>query len=412
MSAGVSIDNIIKHAATKGYFAFEDFPGLKLTLPELQKLKERLDRKHLLIKSPLDTLTRRDALSIVEALRTGTVPSDNVTAYTVGRDDLMVQVRRDLDTVASGHSMVRFVNADYGHGKTHLLHLLQEIAYVDDFTASTVTLSHSECPLYRFGEVYNKIMWGIRTKDQRKRPALDNILDRWLEAMRFRQRREVERVVAGLPEDMKNALVAYYEADNPISPRKEDQLAILKWLSGESGIYLADIRRKYRIQSRVDEHTALNMLGLMASLFRHLGYQGICILFDEAEAIDSISQSSYREQACANLRMVIERAKNISHCYFVYATTPSFFDSYHFLDIADWIEKQDILQLTPLSPDELDTLVQRILSIYQLAVDWSPRDGLSHQLRRLARAGASQRVGDFIRALIAFFDEKRALSNG
>jgi len=155
---------------------------------------------------------------------------------------------------------VKFVCAYWGHGKTHLLHLLQEIAYVDDFTVSTVTLSHSECPLYRFGQVYNKIMWGIRTKDQRKRPALDNILDRWLEAMRLRQRREVERIVAGLPQDMKNALVAYYEADNPINPRKEDQLAILKWLSGESGIYLTEIRKKYRIRSRVDEGTALDIM--------------------------------------------------------------------------------------------------------------------------------------------------------
>lgn len=412
MSSEVPLDTIIRHATTKGYFAFEDFPGLKLTLPELGKLKGLLDRKHLPIKSPLDALTRRDALSIIEALRTGTVPPDNVTAYTVGRDNLLMQVRQDLQATASGHSMVRFINADYGHGKTHLLRLLQEIAYVDDFAVSTVTLSHSECPLYRFGQVYNKIMWGIRTKDQRKRPALDNILDRWLEAMRLQQRREVERIVAGLPQDMKNALVTYYEADNPINPRREDQLAILKWLSGESGIYLAEIRRKYSIRSRVDEETALDMLSLMATLFRHLRYKGICILFDEAEALDSISQSSYREQAYDNLRMVVQRARNVTHCHFVYATTPSFFDSHRFPGLSDWIDEADVLQLAPLSPDELETLVQRVLSIYQLAFNWSPADGLGQQLRRLARAGTSQRIGDFIRALIAFLDEKRATSNG
>lgn len=412
MSPNVPIDNIIKYAATKGYFTFEDFPGLKMTLPELRKFKELLDQKHLPIRSPLHELTRRDALSIIEALRTGTVPLDNITAYSVGREDLLMQVRRDLQGVANGNSMVRFINADYGQGKTHLLRLLQEIAYVDDFTVSTVTLSQSECPLYKFGQVYNKIMWGIRTKNQRKRPALENILDRWLKAMRLWQRREVERIVARLPHDMTNALVAYYEADNPISPRKEDQLAILKWLSGESGIYLGDIRRRYGIHSKVDEETALDMLGLMATLFRHLGYQGICILFDEAEAIDSMSQSLYREQAYTNLRMVVQRAKEVIHCYFVYATTPSFFDSYRFVGLSDWIAEQDILQLAPFSPDELQTLAQRVLFIYQLAVNWSPQDRLGQQLRRLAKAGSAQRIGDFVRVLVAFLDEKRATDNG
>ena len=401
------IQKIVQQAVKKGYFAIDEYPGLRLTAQQFKDLGQNLTKKSIPTHSYQQdkSLNKTQAIDIINSLRKGVVPSTNLDNFTVGRVDLLSKVNKNLQEVAYGKSIVRFINADLGQGKTHLLYLLREFAFQQGFAVSLVTLSQQESPLHKFLEVYHKIMWGIRTKEQPDRPALDNILDRWLSLMSNKSPAQVKRLIQSIPDEVKNVLIAYYKVTNPISPNRYDQQKILEFLSGRK-IYVRDLKRM-EIDLRISENNALAILGIMADLFRHLGFRGIVVLFDEAEAIHSLSYYSHQEKAYKNLLRIIDQSRQFPSCYFVYSTTPSFFDNYFsFWPRNQKIKADDIYELTLLTKDELYDLAKKIFAIHCSAYTWKSRTKIEPSLKKISDVGSSQRVGDFVRGLVSFLNEK------
>ena len=56
----------------------------------------------------------------------------------------------------------------------------------------------------------------------------------------------------------------------------------------------------------------------------YLKYSGLCVLFDEAEAIHSLSRIDQQERAYENLLRIVTETQSFPYCYFIYSTTPSF----------------------------------------------------------------------------------------
>src|SRR5258708_14942198 len=73
-------------------------------------------------------LRPRDRDAVVSSVRAGVVPQGGFAHIQVGRADEIAAFAHDLDRVADGGSMVRFVIGDYGAGKTFFLHLAASIA--------------------------------------------------------------------------------------------------------------------------------------------------------------------------------------------------------------------------------------------------------------------------------------------
>jgi hypothetical protein len=402
------LEGIIQQAVSRGYFAIDEYSGVRLTAQQFKDLGQNLTKKGIPIYSYQKdkSLNKTLALDIINSLRKGVVPSTNLKYFTVSREDLLSKVNKNLKEVAYDKSIVRFINADLGQGKTHLLYLLRGFAFEQGFAVSLVTLSQQESPLHKFLEVYHKIMWGIRTKEQPDRPALDNILDGWLNLMRNKSPDQVKRLIQFVPDEVKNVLIAYHNVTNPISPNRYDQQKILGFLSGKK-IYVSDLKRM-GIDLRIEENNALFMLGIMARLFRHLGFKGIVVLFDEAEAIHSLSYYRHQEKAYKNLLQIIDQSRQFPSCYFVYSTTPSFFDNYFsFWPHNQKINVNDIYELAPLTKDELHDLAKKILAIYCIAYSWNPSSKFESFLNRISDIGSSQRVGDFVKSVVSFLDEKR-----
>ena len=401
------LQKIVQQAVKKGYFAIDEYSGVKLTAQQFKDLGQNLTQKGIPIHSYQQdkSLNKTQAIDIINSLRKGVVPSTNLDNFTVGRGDLLSKVNKNLQEVGYDKSIVRFINADLGQGKTHLLYLLRELAFEQGFAVSLVTLSQQESPLHKFLEVYHKIMWGIRTKEQPDRPALDNILDRWLNLMRDKVRGQVQQLIQFLPDEVKNVLIAYHTVTNPITPNHYDQQKILAFLSGKK-IYVKDLR-KMGIDLRIEENNALFMLGIMARLFRHLGFKGIVVLFDEAEAIHSLSHYIHKEKAYKNLLQIIDQSRQFSSCYFVYSTTPSFFDNYFsFWPRNQKINADDIYELAPLTKEELYDLAKKIFAIYCSAYTWKPGSKIESSLKKISEVGSSQNVGGFVRGVVSFLNEK------
>ncbi|MCA9623610.1 MAG: DUF2791 family P-loop domain-containing protein, partial [Myxococcales bacterium] len=84
-----------------------------------------------------------DAISkeIVAALRTGAVPRRGLEHFATGLDPLMRAVDEDLERVAQGAGLSKWIRGEYGAGKTFATRLLCARAQAARFATSEVQIS-------------------------------------------------------------------------------------------------------------------------------------------------------------------------------------------------------------------------------------------------------------------------------
>ena len=117
---------------------------------------------------------------IIEHLRRGSVPVDQVTYFTVGRERWLSIIEDDLTNyIAAGGAKVRFLNGDYGDGKTHFLSVIQHLVQQAGFAVSFVVLTR-EVPLHKFELVYREIVSRLSTVAGTT--GLRGLLTHWLTA--------------------------------------------------------------------------------------------------------------------------------------------------------------------------------------------------------------------------------------
>lgn len=414
MGTELNLRAIVAEAKRKGYYDPEDFHRIRFTQEEVLELMRLLQKEHIPYGQPevevrsLATLEARDAQRIITALRRGVPAPEGTAYYSVGRDDLLRQVAEDLEVVGNDKSLVRFMNADIGQGKTHLLYLLREFAFSRGFAVSIVTLSQSSCPLYDFMAVYNQVMWGLRTDDQRDKPALSNIIDRWVDGIRVLRPNRIRQIVEDeLPQDLRGIMAAYVDATNILRPNETKRQLILNYLAGQK--MTSSDMRGLGVNFHLGGSNALQILSEMATAIRYIGFKGVCILFDEAEAIHSFSRSSQRDRAYANLQQIIGQSRQFPHCYFLYATTPSFFDSYS----SDWVTQHlgldTMLELEPLDIEERQAIGCKIAKVYARATGWDAPPAVIKGIRKAGDPKLTGRIGDYVRITVAILDEARAV---
>ena len=113
-------------------------------------------------REEIDQLKPFQARSIIEELRKGSVPSDYVLFFTVGRDNWLTFIEDDLKNyIAEGGAKVRFLSGDYGDGKTHFMSILRHLALQQGFAVSFVVLTR-ETPIHKFEAVYQAITCRLR----------------------------------------------------------------------------------------------------------------------------------------------------------------------------------------------------------------------------------------------------------
>ncbi len=348
-------------------------------------------------------LDRASAVAIIGALRRGVPPEYGLEVFSVCRDEIVAQFSKDLHSTRTAHSVLRYIDADLGQGKTHLLKLLRSVAFREDFLVSIVGLSSSECPLYNLIDVYHRIVDGLRTRESPTEPALASVMERWLEQQRTANKADRRRTLARLPNGMQAALLAYLQATNFLQPSYERRDLVLRWLGGEA--LPPSQRAQLQVFENIGEETALSMLAAMTMLARDIGYAGFCILFDEAEAIVSFGRSSQRSRALANLVRIVRQTEGSTGTYFVYAATPSFFDM---LDVNQELHPRGsdgvVLTPRPLETECLSALAERVAAVHGAAYAWMPPPERVQKI--LARAPGA-RVSDLTKRLVAALDELR-----
>ena len=118
--------------------------------------------------------------NIIDALKSGNVPPNGVRSICLGRDKEIEEIEYLLDKIDEGKAFARFLNGEFGAGKSFFLKVIEEIAYDKGFVVAWVTLSN-DVPFNKIDVVYRNIAKNLRCKTG---TSLEHIIDRWVIKLR------------------------------------------------------------------------------------------------------------------------------------------------------------------------------------------------------------------------------------
>ena len=294
----------------------------------------------------LDAPSAFAARRIIETVgSSGTPPEWGFQYFTAGLDPYLNVLEQDylVSYLPQGGATFKLLVGTYGGGKTHFLYSARSMGWRHGFPVAYVTLSSESSPFHRLDRVYAEITKNIAlpTDGEDAFKAMETgilpLLKMWhinlladLEARDIPESKRIsalvqmaERAVQGLESlQMQKGLVAALEA---LARDRHSELAdVLQWLTAAG--YARERHKKYGLLHAIDKSVALSMLRSLTQWIRQLGYPGLCILFDEAELVPSLS-TRQRDALLSNLRELIDECghQHFAGVLMIYAVPDSNF---------------------------------------------------------------------------------------
>ncbi len=348
------------------------------------------------------------ARSIIEELRKGSVPTEYVPFFTVGRENWLRFIEDDLDNyIAEGGSKVRFISGDYGDGKTHFMSVIRHLAVEKGFGVAFVVLTR-EVPIHKFEAVYQAI---IRQLDGPfEGTGIRSMLSGWLESLSGEENTLSPEQILDLAETLRNlpnmnvnfanAVAALVE--NRYSPLREeendeeraaDRETIYHWFEG--GKVTKRALKPFGMFEVINKNNSKQMLNSLIAFLHYLDYKGLILLLDELETVMALS-ASIRNAAYENVRLLIDNTEQTEHLHIFFSIIPDIlasekgFKSYDAL----WSRVRSIgeqkrlnyrsvlidLHRTPLNAEELVNLGRSLRQIHEISYRWDAREKVSDDL--------------------------------
>ena len=345
------------------------------------------------------TLSREQALTIINALRSGTVPPDGLEHYAVGMEAQMKIVRDQRAYVAQGRGAYKFLRGAYGSGKTFLTSLASAEALADNFLVSKVVISVADTPLYKLSEVYKRLCQNMSLPGRRG-GALQSLVDRWLyrledqvvevdgvdeDSPQFAAAvsHKVEQHLVGVGQQagrLAACLKAYHCAK--FQQRYDDARGILDWMQGEAKVS-ADIKRLAGVTGQLENSDALIFLRGWLELAKSAGHSGLLLIVDEVETVLRLRRPERLKslEALRQLVAAVDR-EEFSVRYVAVKGTPDFFDSPGGVPLLQPLHERISVQFRDDEPDNLRQAqvrlkpfnAERLLQVAERIVELYPAD--------------------------------------
>ncbi len=376
------------------------------------------------------------AKKAIESLRdSGQPPKLGASTLNVGTDHLLADLRKKYldDHCASlegedGGGACKWIEADYGNGKTQVLRCVQEIRWEHNFVVGYVELSQDESPLDRPERVFSAAARSLQAQpnspvDVDRTRGLNHVLEQLLD-------RKFPGVLSGLPDDglradaidwvqqsfrntpvestaLATAATVFLTAKLKGEPEREEIAKL--YLRGEA-IPLPELK-KIGVFEKLDKSSAFRLLRSVTQLLQRSGLAaGTILLFDEARRTLSLMSTKSQKHACENLLSVINHCNNgdFPGTLFLYAVMPEFFTNFVTaypalqqrcgpatrvnLNVVQGIKELDLLR----------EIAKKVLAIHCAAYFWTPADGIpvDAQLDQIAKAALRQAMGTGSRRLL------------
>jgi hypothetical protein len=251
-------------------------------------------------------LRPRDRDAVISSLRAGVVPQRGFAHIQVGRADEIAAFAHDLDRVADGGSMVRFVIGDYGAGKTFFLHLAASIAAEKKLVTAVADLTPDRRLQSTGGQargLYAELMRNLATRSTPDGGALPSVVERFVTTAQATARSHdvsVGAIIASRLGDL-SQMVGGYDFAQVIGQywagyeNGDDQLTAdaIRWLRGEFSTK-TDARSALGVRTIIDDASVYDTLKLMAQFVRLAGFSGLMVCFDEMVNLYKLANTTAR----------------------------------------------------------------------------------------------------------------------
>lgn len=380
-----------------------------------------------------------DYEDIIQALKEGNVPPKGTSKICVGRDLEIKEIKRLFEKIKNGKAATKFLEGDYGGGKSFLLKVVEEMAFKDNFVVSKITITRN-IPFNKFEEVYKNIVKTLKCKTG---TSLEHIIERWLTGLKMVAMEETTdplRQNAIVRENMTQDLEASRKYANSFaiaiesyhnaaaSGDTETAHYAQAWLRGDSNIPFT-MKRKFGVKGDVTKENAFTFLEALSAFLKSLGYSGLVILIDEVEYIRSLHTTKLRDSAYDYIRYIYDECNlgNFESTLFVFAGTSEFFEdpkkgipSYQALydrikDALDTDHKdlrKPIMRLEGFKKNELKELGYKIVEMHSEVYDWdanSKMEGLISEIVDIHEnnsllTGGKTTPREFVRTFLSVLD--------
>lgn len=382
------------------------------------------------------------AQSIVENLRSGIPPSGHLQTLTVGRDQ---EINRLHTILQRGVPPVTLLEANYGTGKSHLLHLIRELALDDGYAVSTVTVdSKAQVRFNRMDQVLGAIIRNLSLPNNCENGIRGflNLLSRRVEEAKTggSNAQFFEELSHNWTWDYSNRLrspalflairgwctgnveTQQFVEDWLYQPwnYKTQRKAVYNELIGKHHSRFRDPRPEWKFYGDqifsfwdLSYQQSWDTLADLHDLARRLGFKGLVLLFDEFEDVIQNLQINHRESAYWNL-FEFYRGEFPGLSFF--AVTPEFVikteraflsNQRHDFDFAT-LHNLPTFQMTPLTDVDLVELAMRIVQVHQAAYGWSgdvSEQDVNDVVREFANLSLADRVRQVVKEVVRFLDD-------
>jgi hypothetical protein len=369
-------------------------------------------------------LRPRDRDAIIQSLRAGVTPRTGLQHIQVGRAREVEALLRDLESIATGGSAIRFIIGEFGSGKSFFLQLIRTIALEKGLVSIHADLAPDR-RLHATGgqarSLYAELLRNLSTRTKPDGNALGSVVERFITESRKRAATTGEHVRVIIDEQLHHLteLVGGYDFAQVIAAywtgfeNGKDQLKTdaTRWLRGEMTTK-TDARNSLGVRTIVDDANVYDMLKLLSLFVRQAGYAGLLVNLDEMVNLYKLSNRTARVSNYEQILRILNDCLQGSAQYigFLFGGTPEFlldprkglysYEALHsrlaensFARVARVVDySSPTLHLANLTPEELLILLKNLRHVYAagevehyLLPDEALTAFLSH---------CSQRIGD------------------
>lgn len=323
------------------------------------------------------SLNSDEAERIIESLRMGVPPRGFTLPFTVGRKAELAELKATLTGKTVGRSG-RFVKANYGSGKSHLLKVIREMALDGKYAVSYVTMdAKGGVRGNRMDQVFEAVCRGIEV------PPGGSI---------------------GLAHLFRAAINSGIDVDDVVrssywigATRANCDYAADKFQRGGCFKYRSD--RTYFYQQCWDALTDLDKLA------KTCGFKGLVLLVDEFEdVVANLNRYDYQAAALTNLLAFFGGEKFAGLSYF--AVTPEFTWRWQRLGL----DEKPSFALTPPGKADIKRLACTIRAVHAIAYGLGPDQILSdrdleREVEKLLSISGQDRIRQTIEGIVEALDD-------
>lgn len=383
----------------------------------------------MITREDIEQLKPFQARAIIEGLRKGIVPTEYVSFFTVGRQNWLKFVEEDLDYfIANGGGKVRFINGDYGDGKTHFMSVIQKLAFQKNFASSFVVLTR-DVPIHKFEIVYQEIVSQLRGNFEGV--GIRAAIKHWIKEQKVTEQ-DLEalstslREIPGLGLDFANALIGLLQVHSSPSDdenkNENSEEVLYQWFEGKK-VAKKDLK-KFHVFELLNKTNSKHFLQSLIAFLKIANHKGLILFLDELETV--LAQgASIRNAAYENVRLLMDNTEHAQYLQLFFSLIPDVllsekgFKSYDALwsrvrtvgDSDDLNYRSTLVDLhkTPLKRQELVDLGVSLRKIHEISYRWSaehsvPNDLIVSMCEKQEEMGALSEVRLFIKQMIRCLD--------